>query len=165
MEWIDTLLRRDKPTDDFDSGLGRLSSVCGALIYNRPFLPPLCSLAASIRSRAGRKEDATKLPPYVVFILMHLAERQRSLRTVYCLTGRPKGHEAIERFRTDAKAEGGLVTIGGYQTADAIGLPIEHAEARWFFIKLDRTTSPWAFARGEPFRALASLELLGRSWA
>ena len=28
-------------------------------------------------------------------------------------------------------------------------------------MKLDRVTAPWAYARGEPFRAIASLELLG----
>ena len=30
-----------------------------------------------------------------------------------------------------------------------------------FFLKLDRRSAPWAFARGEPYRAIASLELLG----
>ena len=28
-------------------------------------------------------------------------------------------------------------------------------------MKLDRLTAPWVFARGEPFRAIASLELIG----
>ena len=33
--------------------------------------------------------------------------------------------------------------------------------ARWFSVTLDRATIPWAYARGDPFRAIASLELLG----
>ena len=35
------------------------------------------------------------------------------------------------------------------------------AEAKWFSVALTRATAPWAFARGEPFRTIASLELLG----
>ena len=34
-------------------------------------------------------------------------------------------------------------------------------EAPWFSVKLARQTAPWAFARGEPFRTIATLELLG----
>ena len=78
-----------------------------------------------------------------------------------CKRGRPRGNTAVERFRTDAKAEGELVTVGGYQTFLADGTAIPHEEAKWFFMKLDRCSAPWAFARGEPFRAIASLELLG----
>ena len=31
--------------------------------------------------------------------------------------------------------------------------------ARWFAVDLDRVSAPWAFARGEPFRTIAALEL------
>ena len=51
--------------------------------------------------------------------------------------------------------------MGGYQTFHADGSPIPHDEAKWFYLNLDRSSAPWAFARGEPFRAIASLELLG----
>ena len=33
--------------------------------------------------------------------------------------------------------------------------------ARWFFVKLAKHSAPWAFEKGEPFRTIASLELLG----
>ena len=33
-------------------------------------------------------------------------------------------------------------------------------EAPWFSIALTRATAPWAFERGEPFRTIASLELM-----
>ena len=33
------------------------------------------------------------------------------------------------------------------------------AAARWYMVRLTRTSAPWAFARGEPFRTVASLEL------
>ena len=34
-------------------------------------------------------------------------------------------------------------------------------EARWFFLKLNRHNAPWVFTKGEPFRTIASLEMLG----
>ena len=34
-------------------------------------------------------------------------------------------------------------------------------EAAWFAVKLDRRNAPWSLARGEAFRTIASLELLG----
>ena len=49
------------------------------------------------------------------------------------------------------------MAIGGWRTAG--GLPAK--QAPWFAVELTRVTAPWAFARGEPFRTIASLELLG----
>ena len=46
---------------DFDSGLGRLSFVCGATVYDKPFLAPLFSLPASKRNKYGRKVDLKNL--------------------------------------------------------------------------------------------------------
>ena len=65
-----------------------------------------------------------------------------------------------ERFRADAKAEGDVVGIGGWECRNRHG-PVPAVEARWFAIHLDRTIAPWVFRRGEPFRQIASLELLG----
>ena len=58
-------------------------------------------------------------------------------------------------FRADAKAEGTNVVLGGWECRN--GCPT-HA-ARWYQLRLTRATAPWAFARGEPFRAIAALEL------
>ena len=58
-------------------------------------------------------------------------------------------------FRADAKAEGMTAVIGGWECRD--GCP--PGAARWFRVHLTRATAPWAFARGEPFRTVASLEL------
>ena len=33
-------------------------------------------------------------------------------------------------------------------------------EARWFSVRLNRRNAPWAFVKGEPFRVIASLELV-----
>ena len=45
---------------------------------------------------------------------------------------------------------GGWLTYGGRSTRKA---PL-------FAVRLSKISSPWAFARGKPFRAVASLELL-----
>ena len=62
-----------------------------------------------------------------------------------------------EVFRLDAKAEGEKVAIRGWRCAGASSTK----DAAWFAVKLDRRNAPWAFARGEAFRTVASLELLG----
>ena len=159
--WIEAVLDGQVPAADFDSGLGRLSFICGALAYDRPFLAPLYSLAAAVRSKTGRKVDTTNLPPYIKFILLHLRERFCKRKTIHCLRGRPSPNESQERFRSDAKAEGDLVTVGGYETFDSRGYPIAKKKAKWFLIKLTRSNAPWAFCKGEPFRTIAALEMLG----
>ena len=58
-------------------------------------------------------------------------------------------------FRADAKAEGQLVRVGGWE---CIGGAVPR-EARWFAVELTRSSAPWAFSKGEPFRTIASLEL------
>ena len=62
-----------------------------------------------------------------------------------------------EVFRLDAKAQGNDVAIGGWRGQQ--GRPTK--EAVWFAVALNRQNAPWAFARGETFRVIASLELLG----
>jgi len=62
-----------------------------------------------------------------------------------------------EVFRLDAKAEGDAVAIGGWRV-DGAGTT---KDAKWFALSLDRRNAPWAFSRGEAFRTIASLELLG----
>ena len=161
LRWIEEILEGRVPEADFDSGLGRLSFICSALAYDRPFLAPLYSLAAAVRAKTSRKVDTKNLPPYVKFILLHLYERFKARRVIRCTRGRPApGHE-LERFRTDAKAEGEEVVVGGFETHTAEGIPIPPLEARWFMVKLNRNNAPWAFARGEPFRAISSLEMMG----
>lgn len=160
-EWIEAVVQ-GKPTEaDFDSGLGRLSFVCGAIIYDRPFLAPLYAWAAAVRKRTGKKASVQHLPPFVKFTLAFLWGRLTARRRIHCSRGQPRAGKTVERFRTDAKAEGDTVTVGGYQTFDGLGHEIPHHEARWFFLKLNRKNAPWAFVKGEPFRAIASLELLG----
>lgn len=71
---------------------------------------------------------------------------------------RPKFPEefAKEAFRVDAKAEQDKIVIGGWE----IGKGGTTEGCRWFSIHLDRKSAPWAYLKGEPFRNIASLELV-----
>ena len=53
------------------------------------------------------------------------------------------------------------MVVGGYQTRNGYGQEIPHDAARWFKLHLDRESASWAYAKGEPFKTIASLELLG----
>ena len=61
-----------------------------------------------------------------------------------------------QRFRADAKAEGQVVGIGGWET---ITQDTPTSKARWFALELDKTNASWAFSKGEPFKTIAALEL------
>ena len=61
-----------------------------------------------------------------------------------------------EVLRIDAKAEGDLVVIGGWKSQGGC----KTRDGPWFSLELTRKTAPWAFERGEPFRTIASLELI-----
>ena len=65
--------------------------------------------------------DLKHLPPFIKFIFFHLMSRLEKRAMAPCKRCRPRGDTAVERFRTDAKADGGLVTVGGYQTFHADG--------------------------------------------
>ena len=65
--------------------------------------------------------------------------------------------DAGEFVRLDAKAGGEEVAIGGWRTKEGT----RTRDAPWFAVRLKRRNAPWAFARGEAFMTVASLELLG----
>lgn len=129
--------------EGFDSGLGRLSIVCGANIYDRPFLAPLHKYAAAVRTKLGKRVGLTKLPSFVRFTLFHLKRRLAERNTIHCDMGQAKAGSTVERFRSDAKAEGDIVTIGGYQAHDVCGKEIPHGDAKCLFLKLVRKSAAW----------------------
>ena len=65
------------------------------------------------------------------------------------------GRRGTRDLRVDAKAEGDQ-GIGGW------GVPESNNtfDARWFSVVLNRKNAPWAYLKGEPFRNIASLELV-----
>jgi len=121
----------------------------GPLEYLRPFVGPLFAWSAAA-DLAGR----APLSWAVAFLLRFLARelagsgRVEQLRLVTTDLG--------VAFRADAKAEGLEVVVGGWE---CIGGTAPGA-ARWFSVGLTRKNAAWAFTRGEPYRAIASLEFM-----
>ena len=65
--------------------------------------------------------------------------------------------EVGDSFRVDAKAEGDKLVIGGWESKNGQ----RTKEARWFTLELYRKTAAWAYFKGDPFRVIATLELIG----
>ncbi len=140
-------------TDEFRSGLGRLSFIAGALEFERPFLAPLCAHASRLGD--SRTND---LPMYIIIVLSYLSRRFQ-LRRMY--PSAAIRDTAIEAFRVDACAIGDEIGIGGWlPTRDATGR-LSTSCSPWFSVRLSSTNAPWAYHRGEPYRVIAALEALG----
>ena len=75
IRWIEDALMGRKPESDYDSALGRLSFVCGAIRYNRPLLALLYSLAAAARKKFGAKVNVQRLPGFIKLVLLQLKLR------------------------------------------------------------------------------------------
>ncbi len=135
------------------SGLGRLCFVVGALEWERPFLAPLYAFLAR-QPRWGHRS----LPTFVRVISHYMAARL-SLRRLYpSATTRSR---SLEAFRIDASAEGDVIGVGGWlPTRNQHGI-LDRAVSPWFSFSLNRSTAPWAYARGQPFRTIAALEAVG----
>ena len=133
---------------DFTSVLGRLCFSMGPLEYLRPFIAPLFAWVAAV----GHK-GSIQLPWSVAFIFRFLAAELTGEGRVSQV--RPVAADLGISFRADAKAEGQCVRLGGWECIRGT----RPAQARWFSVDLNKSNAPCAFARGEPFRAIASLEL------
>ena len=150
IRWIDDKIRERRVClGELREGLGRLQFLAGPLEHVRPFLGPLYAWAS-----AGPRYAKPLLPVMILLILQFIVielKRERMARSP------SKAKVLGEIFRLDAKAEGSEVAIGGWRCA---GVKTTR-EAPWFAVKLNRVNAPWAFSRGEAFRTIASLELLG----
>ena len=63
-----------------------------------------------------------------------------------------------ELFRSDAKAEDGKASVGGWECKDGA----RTKEARWWYMEITKKDFEWAFAKeNNPQRVIATLELLG----
>ena len=152
-DWMEKILaNKVVATEEFRSALGRLSFMMSAFEHLKPFSGPLYSWVCAV-------EHCPMLQvPAGVLMILHFLKRVM-VEGVACTRIRPKsvGEEPDHWFRSDAKAEGEKIVLGGWCTADSK----ERAKCRWFSVELDRVTAPWAYEAGEPFRAIAALELLG----
>eukprot|EP00438_Fugacium_kawagutii_P036576 Skav211973 [mRNA] locus=scaffold1330:10293:11657:+ [translate_table: standard] len=132
---------------DLKSALGRLIFVAGALLHVRPFLGLIFAWSSVLK--AG---TYAKMPDAVVLLLQFVKKQICGMSMV---EAREVAVDPVDAFRVDAKAEGEKIVIGGWETYEGE----DTRKARWFSITLDRKTAPWAYAKGEPFRSIAALEL------
>ena len=150
VRWLEDKAReRRVQLGELREGLGRLQFIAGPLEHLRPFLGPLYAWSC-----AGPRYLRPQLPVMVLIILRFLASELKRERMSKCAT---RALDVGEFFRLDAKAEGEEVAIGGWRTKGGS----RTRDAPWFAVRLNRRNAPWAFARGEAFRTVASLELLG----
>ena len=149
--WLETQVRAGSvDLGDLAAVLGRLCFSMGPLEFLRPFISPMFHWSAAV-GRKGRMG----LPWSMAFLMTFLANEFRGGGRVEPV--RPITADLGMAFRADAKAEGQLVRLGGWECIEGT----QPARARWFAVELNRQNAPWAFARGEPVRVVASLELLG----
>ena len=142
---------------DLRDALGRMSFVYGALAADRPFLGPLFTFVA-----VSHIDSVQPLPLFVLSIVDWLRERLRARRSMGCAT---RTGARRESFRIDAKAEGDSIVIGGWEPNCYFKSRPDLKQVRWFSIKLSRTSAPWAFIKGQPYKVISALELLASTVA
>ena len=152
--WIHDALAAGKVgTRDFASAVGRLGFAVTALFYEKAFLGILYLWSGAI---SGASAPIVTIPWAVRFILSWISKRLSGPGRLQEVPSVPI--PGGELFRSDAKAEGGLATVGGWECAGGT-LP---ASARWFALSIEKSWAPWAFAKeNDPGRVIATLELLG----
>ena len=149
MQWLEAKAReRRARLGEFHEGIGRLQFIAGPVEHLRPFLGALYAWCC-----AGPRHARPSLPDMILLILRFLAVEISRRRTPPC---RARSLELGEIFRIDAKAEGEELAIGGWKTCGD-GCT---SKAQWFAVNVNRRNAPWAFARGDAFRTIASLEFL-----
>lgn len=94
-----------------------------------------------------------QLPKAIILIFRFLARALAGSGRLVSVP--PAPGERVELFRTDARAEGNEIWIGGWAMDST-----ETKQCRWFSEKLCHTNAPWLFTAGEGYRQIASLELL-----
>lgn len=150
VDWIDKKLQLGGVVGrELRSVLGRLSFVAGALRHVRPFLAPLFSWASTMAPGTF-----ASFPDAVVILLEFVREEvnRRPMRPA-----EPLERDPVDVFRVDAKAAGEDIVIGGWES----GLEPDQKRARWFSFRLSRKTALWAYLKGDPFRNIATLDLIG----
>ena len=149
IDWVShTVDQGQVRISDFRAVLGRLSFAFTALPNYRPLLGPLYAWVSAMDAF-----HTCRLPKLVVLLLNFL---KQSLKEVGRRTAVGQFHEVeTELFRTDARAEGDEIFIGGWALDSS-----DRSKCRWFSERIDHRSGRWLYLAGESYRAIASLELL-----
>jgi hypothetical protein len=143
--------------------LGRLGYTAQALYYEKAFLGMIymwTAAAANAHSTILHIPWAIQLVlTWIRLRLLEVMESQTSNNApgVGRLQPVPRiEHAQTEWFRTDAKAQDGRCFIGGWE--------LDHTgstdNARWYAMEIRESEAPWVFAKKDPQRVIAALELL-----
>ncbi len=132
------------------SGLGRLCFVVGALEWERPFLAPFFLFLAR-----QPKSGVRTAPLYIRILASYLVSRLQLRRAYPSAVERVRG---LEPFRVDASAVGDKIGVGGWWPVRGESGQLETKRSPWFSFELCERTAPWAYSRGQPFRAISALE-------
>ena len=153
IRWMEALIQEPTvETHVFAGGLGRLNFAAMALFFEKPWLGPLYVWSSTIQQSG--KQRAT-IPWGIKLILKWLCERIRNDGRLMRTPDLPK--DKGELFRTDAKAENGRATLGGWECRDNT----PPGRARWWFMEIRKEDFPWVFSKhNDPQRVIATLELL-----
>ena len=135
---------------DFAEGLGRLSFAAHALERIRPFLAPLYSWTSAIHPSTALAK------PLFVNLMLKWILRKISMPGGTSIPTANECVDSLEAFRADAKAEDMHAAVGGWDSSNGQ----DTQAACWFALDVTAKTAPWAFVKGEPFKTIASLELL-----
>ena len=134
---------------DLEAVIGRLSFGFTVLPLLRPFLGPLYAWVSAVRHC-----HTLRLPKAVAMILAFIEKvLLQGFRTITVPRAKSVPQEL---FRTDAKAEGSEMWLGGWACSDA-STPWG---CRWFAEKVQHTDAPWFYQAGQSYRSIAALELL-----
>ena len=109
--------------------------------------------ASSAWSSAMASGTFSEFPDAVRILLEYVKEEigRMAMRAAVKPPVRPR-----EWFRIDAKAAQEDIVVGGWETYHAT----DPSKCRWFSVRLGRKTAPWAYLKGDPYRSIASLELI-----
>lgn len=130
------------------SVVGRLSFSATLLRFLLPYMGPFFAWVATA------PDGAVRAVPVCLLIL--LGWMRNAIAEHRVVPMKPIIHYVHRQFLADAKAEGDLVVIGGYEVMP--GRPL--TESRWFSIRLTPKVAPWAFSKkGQAYRVISSLEL------
>eukprot|EP00435_Cladocopium_sp_Y103_P075019 s47_g53.t1 len=159
--WTRKLAQSGRVTaKEMEQGLGRLGFAANALTWERPFLGPLYSWTAAVRTKHG----LLRIPAMLRTILWFLANRIQEGGSLQ--QPAPLKRDCIYEitFFTDAKATAEGAWIGGFIQSNQ-GEILE-----WYSEEVKESWAPWLFIKKDPKRVIAALELLAtlvavRLWA
>ena len=153
-DWIVNWIRKVRADGmvriaDLRSVLGRLSFAFSVIPLLRPFLGPIYAWTSATQAL-----HTLRLPKAIELILSFLqACLEQGMRRVS--VGRQLGPVA-ELFRTDARAQGSELWVGGWCCAD----DPDPKKCRWFSEKIDHLKFPIFYMAGQSYRSISALELL-----